>query len=192
MKMKNQFFRDPIVLSFLALLFATSSAKAACGSPYQPSGVTAPVLFVGQSADEDSAQSTERQHGHDNSILGLWHVAYTLSDGTIAFQSFKLWHSDGTEWESANLSPFLGNVCIGVWKETKGGNVRLHHVAWIFASGVLTGTATMDEINTVASAGTTYTGTFTLMYYDLNGNKFQHLKGTQTAKHNTDKTTKTP
>src|ERR1700759_1232909 len=101
MKMKNLFCRAPVTVPIVALLLATSSAKAACGSPDQPSGVTAVVPFVAQSADEDSTQSAERHHGHDGSILGLWHVAYVFSDGTPAFQSFKLWHSDGTEWESA-------------------------------------------------------------------------------------------
>lgn len=180
--MKNLFWRAPVTVSILALLFATSSAKAGCGSPDHASGVTAVVPFVAQSADGDSTQSTERHHGDDDSILGLWHVAYVFSDGTPAFQSFKFWHPDGTEWESANISPFLGNVCLGVWRETKAGNIRLHHVAWIFANGILTGTATIDEIDTVAPAGTTYTGTFTTTYYDLNGSIVQQFKGTQTAR----------
>jgi uncharacterized membrane protein len=180
--MKNLFCRAPVMVSLVALLLATSSAKAACGIPGQGSGVTAVLPFVAQSADEDSAQSTERHHDHDGSILGLWHVTYVLSDGTPDFQSFKFWHPDGTEWESANGSPLGGNVCVGVWRETKTGTIRLHHVAWTFANGILTGTLTIDEINTVAPDGRTYKGTFTATHFDLNGNLLQQQKGTQTAK----------
>ena len=114
--MENLFCRAPVMVSLLALLFTTSSAKAACGDPEQASEITAIVPFAAQSADEDSTQSTDRHHDHDDSILGLWHVAYVLSDGTPFYQSFKFWHPDGTEWESANA---IGNVCLGVWRETK-------------------------------------------------------------------------
>jgi hypothetical protein len=182
MKMKNLFCRAPVMVSLAALLFATASAKAACGIPEQGSGVTAVLPFVAQSADEDSAQSTDSHHDRYGSILGLWHVTYVLSDGTPDFQSFKFWHPDGTEWESASVSPLSGNVCVGVWRETKTGTIRLHHVAWSFANGILTGSLTTDEINTVAPDGRTYKGTFTTTFYDLNGNVLQQVKGTQTAK----------
>jgi hypothetical protein len=180
------------MVSILALLFATSRAKAACGSPEPGSGVTAVLPFVAQSGDEDSAPGTERHHDHDGSILGLWHVTYVLSDGTPDFQSFKFWHPDGTEWESANVSPLSGNVCVGVWKETRAGTIRLHHVAWSFANGILTGTLTIDEINTVAHDGRTYKGTFAATFYDLNGNVVLQQKGTQTAKRITVHTTGAP
>jgi len=180
--MKNIFYRAPVMVSLAALLLATASAKAACGIPEQGSGVTAVLPFVAQSADEDSAQSTDGHHDHDGSILGLWHVTYLFSDGTLNFQSFKFWHPDGTEWESSSASPLTGNVCVGVWKETYGGKVRLHHVGWTYVAGTLTGTLTIDEVNTVARDGRTYTGTYTVNFYDLNGTFLQQVKGTQTAR----------
>lgn len=183
-KRKLSFMNAAFIASVLALLFATSSAKAACGSPGQGSGVTVVVPLVAQSPNEGSGQDTERDHDYDHggSILGLWHVTYVFSDGTPNFQSFKFWHPDGTEWESANGSPLGGNVCVGVWKETRAGTVRLHHVAWTFANGIPTGTLTIDEINTVARDSETYTGTYTATFYDLDGNFLQQVKGTQTAK----------
>jgi len=190
--MENLFCRAPVMVSLLALLFTTSSAKAACGTAEQASQITAVVPFAAQSGDEDSTQSTDRHHDHDGSILGLWHVTYVLSDGTPLFQSFKFWHPDGTEWESASASPLDGNVCVGVWKETKAGTIRLHHLAWSFANGILTGTLTIDEINTVAPDGRTYKGTFTATHYDLNGNVLRQQKGTQTAKRITVNTTGAP
>jgi hypothetical protein len=192
MTKQNMFRSAPIAIFVVGLLSGAGNAKAGCGDPEQPSGITAIVPFVAQSADEDSTQSTVRHHDHDGSILGLWHVTYVLSDGTPDFQSFKFWHPDGTEWESASVSPLDGNVCVGVWKETKAGTIRLHHLAWSFANGILTGTLTIDEINTVASDGRTYKGTFTATFYDLNGNVLRQQKGTQTAKRITVNTTGAP
>jgi hypothetical protein len=185
MKMENLFCRAPVMVSLLALLLATSSAKAACGVPEQASEITTKVPFVAQSADEGSTQHRERHHDHDDSILGLWHVAYVNSDGSPFYQSFKFWHADRTEWESASGSPLAGNVCLGVWRETETGTIRLHHVGWTFDSdnkGALTGTLTLDEINTVAPGGETYTGTFVLINYDLSGNVVRQFQGTLTAK----------
>lgn len=174
--------RAPVVVSVLALLLATSSAKAACGIPEEASEITTKVPFVAQSADEGSTQSTERHHDHGGSILGLWHAVYVNADGSPAFESFKFWHPDGTEWESASVSPLDGNVCVGVWRETNAGKIRLHHVAWSYTNGMLSGSLTIDEINTVAPDGGTYSGTHTATFYDLSGNVIQIVKGTQTAK----------
>lgn len=190
--MSKLFCGAPVIVSILALLFSTSSAKAACGSPEQGSGLTAVLPFVAQSGDEDSTPSTGRHHDHDGSILGLWHATYVNSDGSPAFQSFKFWHPDGTEWESSNVSPLDGNVCVGVWKETQAGTIRLHHLGWSYTSGILTGSLTIDEINTVAPDGRTYSGTHTITFYDLNGNVIQQKKGTQTARRITVNTTGAP
>ena len=181
--MKNPFWRAPIMMFVLALPFATSSAKAACWIPSRASKIVAVVPFVAQSPNESSGQDTERDHDYDHggSILGLWDATYVNTDGS-GFQSFKFWHPDGTEWESSNVSPLDGNVCVGVWKETQAGTIRLHHVGWSFTNGILTGSLTIDEINTVAPDGRTYKGTFTATHYDVNGNFLQQQKGTQTAK----------
>jgi hypothetical protein len=80
------------------------------------------------------------------------------------------------------VSPLDGNVCVGVWKETKARTIRLHHVAWSFANGILIGSLTIDEVNTVAPDGRTYKGKFTATFFDLNGNFLQQQKGTQTAR----------
>jgi len=138
---------------------------------------------VGQAAHDSFGQSTDRHQDrdHDNSIVGLWHVAYNLADGTPLYQSFKFWHSDGTEWESANASPLLGNICIGVWKKTDARGVRLHHVGWDYENAVLIGTITLDELNVLANDGQTYKGTFAYTTYDLDGHLKQQIKGTLAA-----------
>src|SRR3954447_8897832 len=83
LKIHKLFCRAPVAVSVLALLFATSGAKAACWSPQRASKIAAIVPFAAQSLGESSAQGTERDHDddHGGSILGLWHVAYVNSDG---------------------------------------------------------------------------------------------------------------
>lgn len=165
----------------IGLLCAAWTAKAACGDPEQAAGITSVLPAMPQSGNgaSGSAYANEREHRH--SIVGLWHVTFVKSDGSPFYQSFDLWHSDRTEFESANVSPLNGNVCVGVWRETKGGSVQLHHVGWHFDSGILVATFTLDETNTVASDGKTYKGTFLYQRYDLAGNPLLQVAGTLTA-----------
>jgi len=54
-----------------------------------------------------------------------------------------------------------GAICYGVWKDLGHGSVKLHHIGLMFSSGgVLTNIFTIDEINTVAPNGKTYSGHF--------------------------------
>jgi hypothetical protein len=110
--------------------------------------------------------------GSSDSIVGLWHVIYTVGDTTNLFaESFKQWHGDHTEFEGVDQSAVVGNICFGVWKQLRPGVVRLHHTGWTFDdTGAPTGTFTNDETDTVSRDGKTYTGTFTFKVFDMNGN----------------------
>lgn len=120
-------------------------------------------------------------------IVGLWKATYTNSlDHSTFNESFKSWHADGLEFESAYLSPEGGNVCTGVWKYTDFRTVKLHHLGWLYNSGTPTATATsyftVDEIVTVAPNGKTYTGTFTFKVWNLDGTATPvEVKGTIAA-----------
>ena len=94
---------------------------------------------------------------HRRSIVGLWHAVYT-SGGAIAFESFETWHSDGTEFEAADLQ--LGLMCQGTWVKSAPGTVRLFRVGWNF--------------DPTGADGKTYSGTFAIQNFDLSGN---HLQG---------------
>jgi hypothetical protein len=49
-------------------------------------------------------------------IVGLWHVQLFIGCGTTPFaETYKQWHRDGLEFESANLAP--GALCVGTWKQ---------------------------------------------------------------------------
>jgi len=107
-----------------------------------------------------------------DSIVGLWHVTYSLSPTVVFNESFDTWHRDGTEYDNAYLPPSEGSVCEGVWKQIGPRKVRLHHVGWTFTpdGATLTGTFTLDETSTVAPNGETYSGTFIFKTYDTDGN----------------------
>jgi hypothetical protein len=150
----------------LALLFVPS-AKAACGDLVGSGSrnpIKMPMLNLPQENDLYPAS---------DSIVGLWHVIYT-ANGALFNESFDMWHSDGTEFENVHLPPAAGNICVGVWKLVAPRTVRLHHIGWLFnaldPTGNATNTFTIDETNTVARNGATYSGTFTFKVYDLNGN----------------------
>lgn len=116
-----------------------------------------------------------------SSIVGLWLVTF-VSGGQVYYEAFKTWHSDGTESESANLTPIEGNACVLVWEMTKQGVVQLNHVGWNFdAYGNLIRTVVITETNVVARDGKTYQGAFDDKFYDLNGNLVGDVSGTQTA-----------
>ena len=105
-----------------------------------------------------------------NSFVGLWQVTYT-SGGAVWDMSFDTWHSDGTEYDNDWAPPSTSAVCEGVWVSTGPRTVKLHHVGWVWdASGTtLTGSFTLDEVNTLKSDGSTYTGTFTFQVHSLDG-----------------------
>src|SRR5436305_12545112 len=66
------------------------------------------------------------------SLVGLWDVTFFVGGTSAVYdQGFEQWHSDGTELNNDNaVPPLLGNVCVGVWKQTGPQGVKLRHVTW--------------------------------------------------------------
>lgn len=114
---------------------------------------------------------------------------YPPANASFAFlESLKTWHADGTEFENAFLPPAGGNVCFGVWKESGKDTVKLHHIGLMFnTDGSLSSIFTVDEIDTVASDGKSYKGTFDFKLwppsYDVVGKglPIAEVKGTTAA-----------
>jgi hypothetical protein len=155
------------MLALAGLMLGAARANAVCGilsggGPKSP--IKMPMMAQAEGLPFGGAES--------NSIVGLWHVIYTMTGGGLFNDTFDMWHSDGTEFEAAFLPPEAGNICYGVWKQV-GGSVKLHHIGWLFTPGSTPGTATgsftLDEINTVSRDGKTYSGSFTFQVYDMNG-----------------------
>ena len=167
-------------LAVASLVFAATSARAACGS-FSNLGLKSPIKMpmLAGAGGGDEAYS----NGSRDPIVGLWHVVYT-ADGAIFNESLDQWHSDGTEFENVYLAPANGNICFGVWKSTGSHSVRLHHVGWTFdptSTGTANGTFTIDETNTVSNDCNSYTGTFTFKVFDLKGNQEKEVTGTIAA-----------
>jgi hypothetical protein len=169
--LRSSLFRSASVgLVVLTMLFAVSSAKAGCGIPSN-TGVAPSIPFLSPHGDESSNHQEGKESNGPAGIVGLWHLIYTANSASPSnafpptpfqfLESFKTWHADGTEFENAFLPPTGGNICFGVWKELGHGSVKLHHIGLMFDSmGRVSNIFTVDERDTVASNGKTYSGTF--------------------------------
>jgi hypothetical protein len=190
-------------LVVLTMLFAASSVKAGGCAPLPYKAGAAPSIpFVSPQGDDHQRSDDFNGPG---SIVGLWHVIYTATESTsgplpvpvippgppTSFQfveTFKTWHSDGTEFENAFLPPTGGNICFGVWKDLGEGHVKLHHIGLMFApDGSISNIFTVDETDTVAFNGKTYKGNFAIKlwppFFDLVGvgTPVQEIQGTTAA-----------
>jgi hypothetical protein len=164
-------------LALASLMFAATSARAACGS-FSRMGSVGPIKMpmFAAAGGADEAYS----NGARDPIVGLWHVVYTAGGSTFN-ETLDQWHSDGTEFENAWLPPEQGNICFGVWKSTGSHSVRLHHVGWTFdptsSTATANGTFTLDEENTVSEDCKSYTGTFTFKVFDSKGVQQMEVTG---------------
>jgi hypothetical protein len=106
-------------------------------------------------------------------IVGLWHVSLYLDPNhtQLFAETYKQWHSDRLEFESANLFP--GAVCVGTWQQMASHMVSLYHVGW--TPGGVPGLPNAvrfveTETDTVSVDGNSYDGTGTQTFYDQDGN----------------------
>ena len=163
-------------LGALSLGIPTHALAASCGrSPYAsgPHVLSVPASLSAEIGLSSGGAAPSNDDFHRRSIVGLWHTIYT-SGGATALESFETWHSDGTEFEAADLQ--LGLMCQGTWEKTAPGRVRLFHVGWDFdPTGLtLTGYFTELQTDTLSADGKTYDGKFEIQHFDLSGN---HLQG---------------
>ncbi len=102
------------------LLGTAPGARADCGltGGAKAGSIRMPMIVgAGNGPEED-----RERHG---SIVGLWHTIYT-SGGSTFSESFKMWHSDGTEFENVDHNPAIGSVREGVWKQVNARELRPH------------------------------------------------------------------
>ena len=133
------------------------------------------LLVLGCFAPLPSVQAA----GH-RSIVGMWNVTYVSNMGFPPAAAYIQWHSDGLEFEGANVAP--GAFCQGTYKQAPDGSYHDYHVAWTFDSnGTLNGYWDETMIVTLGVDGRTYSGTYTRDFYDLDGNLLFEDTGTMTA-----------
>ena len=162
-----------IVAAAVALAVAGTSANAAC--VHRTKGVADPVAVKLPPLPARAGT----QPGENDSFVGLWHVEHRLPDGSLYFESFEHYHSDGTEFEFANINPIVGDVCMGVYTQTDSKNLSLFHIGWIFdEAGNPAGTFTLEGPRTLTKHGTHLKGTFDAKIYDVDGNLVEEDTGT--------------
>lgn len=130
------------------------------------------LLVIGCFAFSPAAKAgDERSFAGGPRIVGLWHVSLYLDpDHTQLFaETYKQWHSDRLEFESANLAP--GALCVGTWTQMANNMVSLYHVGWTYGNPPGTVRFVETETNRVSVDGNSYGGTATQTFYDEDGNQ---------------------
>jgi hypothetical protein len=178
MRFKNRNFTN--FATYIVLVIGLSaSAFASCGDVLSVMAGNAGVAIQSHSAQPDAQVSGAT--GAHTSIVGLWHVLFTVNGQTIQ-EAFQLWNAGGTEVHNPNVDPRGGNVCLGVWKHAPHGTYKLAHRVWNYdTNGNFLGTINLSETLTVSSDGKTHSGTFALDFYDPTGKFLQEVDGNVAA-----------
>jgi hypothetical protein len=158
----------------VVVAMTAATAYAGCGDVGK-----ATVKRQGWQASEFGMPSLRLVSDQENDpITGLWKV--TFMDGTTQIDTgFSVWHADGTEiMNSGDRAPMTSNFCLGVWKKT-GNRYKLNHAAisWDPTGTVQVGAANIVETVVLGPNGDTFSGTFTITQYDMNGDVLGSVAG---------------
>lgn len=177
----------------MAVTILALNANAQCGATDERNATTSanrlPQRFALSrgTVQMTSVQLASQDQGNQAataSIVGLWHVKFVsegtgfIPDGTVIDMGFAQWHSDGTEILNSSRPPATSNFCLGVWEKTGRYTYKLNHFALSSdMNGNLIGPANIRENVTLDPNGRTYSGTFSIDQFDLNGNNLAHITG---------------
>ena len=163
------------IVSVFSMLLAAfgASASAQCGGAFSSLAQAAASVKGGsqQSRSPFTVVPGAASDGSVNpSIVGLWHTRFIVGNQTIQ-EAFQIWNAGGTEVHNPNQDPKGGSVCLGAWRATPQQNFRLIHRVWNYdTSGNFLGTIHLTEVVGLGDRGDTYSGSFTLDFYDPSGN----------------------
>jgi len=155
----------------LAAAFVPNAYAGCANSPASVGALNASLL----SSIKSNAVRAPQPAGSD--IVGMWEVELvatsipnTPPEGIVIDHGYAQWHSDGTEIMNSSRDPRTQSFCLGVWKKTGPFSYTLKHRAMTWTSdGTPIGPATILENVTLARRGDTFTGTFVLTQYNLDG-----------------------
>jgi hypothetical protein len=188
--MKTRFWKLmwSVGATILALAIAPG-AVAQCGSlnkPIKPTGWNGMQRGAQPSLVRTAFDDGEREP----SIVGMWHVVFTFSDGSVFDDAVVQWHPDGTEIMNSARPAQYGNFCMGIWKQTGDRQYFLNHIPWQGddPTGQPEDGAQLLERVTLSQDGNSYTGTFTFTAYDNSGKPSPTFAGTIAAKRITPET----
>jgi hypothetical protein len=107
----------------------------------------------------------------DVPIVGFWRVDFTADGANKPFDSALVqWHSDGTEIMNSSRDPRTQSFCLGVWKRTGPFSYSLKHFAMSWdGNGNPVGPATIVENVNLDRHGDTFTGSFVITQYQMDG-----------------------
>jgi hypothetical protein len=153
------------------------SAKVVKPTGWAPQLGSAQLLrasLAGDDRGDDSALS----------IVGMWHVVFTDSSGSVFDDAVVQWHADGTEIMNSQRPAQDGNFCLGIWKQTGDHKYLLNHLPWKGndPTGQPQDGAQIIEKVTLSWDESSYTGTYTFQPYDQYGNAGPLFTGTISAK----------
>jgi hypothetical protein len=197
----------PALAALVMAMFMIPGASAQCGlnknyvkpSAWHPQLGSARFMHAALFDDDDDRGGP--------SIVGMWHVIFTAHtiNGTaippdaypMIDNAFVVFHSDKTEIMESARPPQDGNFCMGVWEKTGGRSYYLNHLPWLGNDtanapggiGNPTGGAQITEQLTVSEDGKSYSGSFTLVAYNLDGSKAVTFTGVVSATRITTSTT---
>ena len=158
----------------------SASALASCGDSLAAMAAAAASARIQSHPMQHSAETAGANRA-SSSIVGLWHIQFTVGDQTIQ-EAFQLWNVGGTEVHNPNVDPRTGNVCLGVWRHAQNAAFKLAHRVWSYdANGNFMGTINLSETVTLGGDGKTHSGTFTLDFFDPSGNFLFEVPGNVTA-----------
>ncbi len=148
------------------VLLLQPSAQASCVAGGRKVGLASSkfALKVQNQASKDKGDNSD-------GIVGFWHTTF-FSGGSVWDEAFEQWHSDGTEVALDNaVPPLLGNICLGVYKQSGPRTYKLRHLAWNWdpSGAPLAGSFLLLMTATVDPHGNTFTGTFVTDSFDTFG-----------------------
>lgn len=155
------------------------SASASCGDSL--AAMAAAASTHNQSLDQSGPIQPGTAPSSDTpvhpSIVGLWYTRFIVGGQTIQ-EAFQAWNVGGTEIHNPNVDPRTGNVCLGTWKKLTPQRYKLAHRVWRYdANGGFQGTIHLSETLSLGQHGNTHSGSFTLDFYDPNGNFLFEVAG---------------
>lgn len=99
-------------------------------------------------------------------IIGTWLAAYA---GGV-HNGFVQWQAGGNVNQMIDFPPKTGNSGpLGVWKKNADGTYSAFVQAYIWDAAGDNRTSTLKKVETVTLNGNSYSGTFTVTYYDSTG-----------------------
>jgi hypothetical protein len=162
-----------------------ATAKAQCGDSLSAMASSAAAIRsqpqVSQPSKRHAFSAAEPAAASDNavntSIVGLWHIRFLVGGQEIQ-EAFQIWNTGGTEVHNPKVDPKNGNVCLGTWEESAPQTYNLTHRVWNWDNGVFHGTIHLNETLVLGNRGNTHSGSFTLDFFDPDGNFLFEVPGT--------------